>query len=318
MNNSAPSPLTRLFKSLSDPTRIRLVNLLVRLELSVGETVQILAMSQPRISRHLKILADVGLLDFRRDGLWVFYRATDQEPGKSLLHCLEPLLAREPELGHDLDRAELLVRERAHATIRFFDDIAPRWRELNREALGEFDLPEAILKRMPNCGVAADLGCGPGDLLSHLAHKADHVIGIDNSPNMLGLARSRLHGEERISLRLGDLTHLPLRDSEVDFAVLSMVLHHLPSPGEGLREAARVLSPGGSLVIVDFARHSMEAMREQFGDRWLGFDRLELAGWLAEAGLKPLEFTDHPLTSGLTLLVSRAINPKEDEHHAYT
>jgi SAM-dependent methyltransferase len=317
MNSAALSPIARLCKSLSDPTRIRLVNLLLRFELSVGETVHIMAMSQPRISRHLKIMAEVGLLDFRRDGLWVFYRATELEPGKTFLRCMEPLLAGEPDLARDLERAEALVRERASASIRFFDSIAPRWRELSRAALGEFDVAGEILQLMPRSRIAADLGCGPGDLLPHLARRADRVIGVDHSPNMLALARSRLKGEERISLRLGDLTHLPLGNGEADFAVLSMVLHHLPSPAEGLREAARTLSPGGMLLIADFSTHSQEIMREQFGDRWLGFDPQELAGLLSEAGLDPFDSNEHPLASGLTLLVSRAKKPKEEVEHAY-
>jgi SAM-dependent methyltransferase len=307
------SAIARLCKSLSDPTRIRLVNLLTRFELNVGEAVQILAMSQPRISRHLKILAEVGLLDFRRDGLWVFYRGTNLEPGKTFLRCLEPLLAMEPELARDLEQGERLVRERARATVRFFDSIAPHWQDLSREALGGFDLPAEILRLLPRCDVAADLGCGPGDLLPHLARKAYRVIGVDHSRNMLALARSRLQGEERISLRLGDLSHLPLGNGEADCAVLSMVLHHLPSPADGLREAARALSPGGTLVIADFLRHAREDLREQLGDRWLGFDSEELSGWLAETGLEPLEFNTHPLAGGLTLLVSRAKKNEEDD-----
>ena len=315
-NPSAPSPVTRLCRSLADSTRVRLVNLLERFELNVGETVQIMGMSQPRISRHLKILAEEGLLDFRRDGLWVFYRATEQEPGKSFLRCLEPLLTREPALDGDLERAERMVQERSRATVRFFDSIAPRWQEVRREVLGEFDLPGEILRNLPECRVAADLGCGPGDLLPLLASKAGRVIGVDHSRNMLALAERRLAATERISLRLGDLTHLPLGDEEADCAVVSMVLHHLPDPVNGLKEAARILSPGGTLIVVDLAKHAREVMREQLGDRWLGFEQRELNGWLVEAGLTPIELQEHPLASGLTLLVGRAKKERRNEANA--
>jgi SAM-dependent methyltransferase len=316
MNRTSSTPITSLCKSLSDPTRLRLVNLLAHHELSVGETVQVLAMSQPRISRHLKILAEVGLLDCRRDGLWAFYKATDREPGRSFLSCLAPILAAEPGLARDIELADRMVKDRTRAMIRFFDSIAPHWQELRRDSLGGFDIAAEILRLMPRARVAADLGCGPGDLLPRLAERADRVIGVDHSPNMLAIARGRMGSEERVSLRLGDLTHLPLGDGEADFAVISMVLHHLPTPGNGLREARRVLAPGGTLVVADFAPHGMEAMREQFGDRWLGFEPGELSSWLSAAGMVSIEFNEHRLESGLTLLIGRSRKPKEDDTHA--
>jgi ubiquinone/menaquinone biosynthesis C-methylase UbiE len=316
MNRIPDTPIASLCKSISDPTRLRLVNLLAHHELSVGETVQVMSMSQPRISRHLKILAEVGLLDCRRDGLWAFYRATDREPGRSFLRCLAPLLSAEPALARDIERAERMVRDRTRAMVRFFDSIAPRWQELSRDALGGFDLAGEIVRLMPKAQVATDLGCGPGDLLPRLAERADRVIGVDHSPNMLAIARGRMGEEERVSLRLGDLTHLPLGDGEADFAVMSMVLHHLPTPGDGLREARRVIAPGGTLVVADFAQHGMESMREEFGDRWLGFEPAELASWLSSAGMASIEINEHRLESGLTLLIGRSRKPKEDDTHA--
>ena len=314
--------LLRIHKALADETRLRLAAILRRFELNVGELVAVLDMGQPRISRHLKILVEAGLVDCRREGLWAFYSAAAAGPGRRVLDCTAAILDGQ-EYGVDASRASAVVRERVQATRRFFDAVAGQWRDLAREVLGDLDLPGEIAKRVPEGAAVADLGCGPGELLERLSPRACLVIGVDNSPRMLELASARLNGKAAtkgrsagrdpqmiragVSLRLGDLTHLPLREGEVQAAVLSMVLHHLPDPVAALAEARRVLCPGGMLLIADFDRHENEAMRVQYGDARLGLDRQTLTAWLAQAGFEPGPVELYPVNQGLTVLLAEAL-----------
>ena len=321
--------LLRIHKALADETRLRLAGILRRHELNVGELVAVLGMGQPRISRHLKILVEAGLVDCRREGLWAFYSAAATGPGRQVLDCtaalmdsadvasgLAPDLAA--EFSADLERAEAAVRERVQATRRFFDAVAGHWRDLSREVLGELDLAGEIARRVPEGASVADLGCGPGELLERLRQRACLVIGVDNSPRMLELAATRLNGNAKggsasgcasVSLRLGDLTHLPLREGEVQAVVLSMVVHHLPDPVAALAEARRVLCPGGLLIIADFDRHENEAMRVQYGDARLGLDQRALRSWLIEAGFEPGPVELYPVNQGLVVLLATAARP---------
>jgi len=299
------------FKALADPTRVRLVHLLQHYELNVGEIVQIMEMGQSRISRHLKILADCGLLTSRRDGMWVFYRGGSRGKAQAFLQALSPFLAAEEDLAPDLARAAEVTRQRVHSTQQFFDGVAAQWGDVGREALGGFDIAPHVERIMPECEAAVDLGCGPGELLPVLTKRARRVIGVDNSAKMLTLARTHLPGDLDISLRLGDLAHLPLRDGECGFAVLSMVLHHLVSPGAALGEAARILSPGGQLVLADFAPHDQEAMRAAYSDRWLGLSPEEIQHWLEGAGLAVTNLSRVPADQGLEVVVYTVIKPTE-------
>jgi SAM-dependent methyltransferase len=308
--------LLRIHKALADETRLRLAGILRRFELNVGELVAVLGMSQPRISRHLKILVEAGLVDCRREGLWAFYCAAATGPGRQVLD-LSAVFMDTPEFAADAKHAEAAVRERVQATRRFFDAVAGHWRDLSREVLGELDLPGVIASRVPDGASVADLGCGPGELLERLGARACLVIGVDNSPRMLELAGLRLNGNGRgapegragVSLRLGDLTHLPLREGEAQACVFSMVLHHLPDPVAALAEARRVLCPGGRLIIADFDRHENEAMRVQYGDARLGLDQRQLRGWLEEAGFEPGQMELYPVNQGLVVLLAEAARP---------
>ena len=291
-----------LFKAMSDETRIRLVNILNRYELSVNELVTILEMGQSRVSRHLKILTGAGLLTSRRDGLWVFYSVPESGEGRDFLNSVNPFVVADAALLPDLNMAEKIIEERAKKTKQFFNAIAEDWDQLNRDVIGSFDLPGTILQRMSHCKVAVDLGCGTGSMLEQMANKAVELIGVDGSPRMLELAKRRLseHGE-RVSLRIGELEHLPLRDGEADFAVINMVLHHLSHPGAALREIRRVLRKGGRLILADFDKHENEKMRSEYGDRWLGFDMTTLALKLTEAGFSLKESSLHSVEKGLSI-----------------
>ncbi len=296
------------FKALSDETRLRLIWITLDHELNVKELMAVLSMGQSRVSRHLKILTESGLLSSRRDGLRVFYSAVEQGPGRRVLDAVGPLLEGDDTFRRDSFRAEEIIAERAMATRRFFEDIAGDWDRLKQKVLAGFDLSSLVARGMKPGRVAVDLGCGTGDLLETLLEKADQVIGVDSSSRMLELARNRFASNGKpVSLRIGELEHLPLRDGEADFAVASMALHHLSRPQEGIAEAFRVLSPGGRLMIIDFEKHANEAMRSEYGDQWLGFSEEELSGWLNRAGFELVESSEYPVGAGLTIRMVCAV-----------
>lgn len=299
------------FKALSDETRLRLVHILLHYELSVNELVRILDMGQSRVSRHLKILTEAGLLTSRRDGLWVFYAAPRSGDEREFLRAITPFIHADAAMRADLNMAAQMLEERALKTRQFFNAIAEDWDELNREVLGAFDLPAAVCAAVPeNCGTSVDLGCGTGAVLARMLPLAKGVIGVDGSARMLEICRRRFTPEDlsadRVSLRIGELSHLPLRDQEADFACINLVLHHLSDPILGLREIRRIMAPGGRLFVADFLRHTDETMRNRYGDRWLGFDEDGLTADLKAVGFSTLSCTRQPVDRGLTLLLLTA------------
>lgn len=296
------------FKALADETRLRMVNLVRRRELNVNDIVAIMGMGQSRISRHLKILTDCGLLTFRRDGLWTFYTIQKSGDGADFLQAVSYLFDREPIFQADETEAQKWLAERSRETVRFFDSIAGDWEKLKREIIGDFDLNGLILGHIPVKGTAVDLGCGTGDLLAALIEKAERVIGVEKSPKMLEEARRRFApGDRRLDLRIGELEHLPLREGEADTVVTNMVLHHLPDPVLAIREVFRVIKPGGPFLIVDLVRHSEEVMRERHSDRWLGFDPEEVSAWLNKAGFTRQQIDYFDLKRGLKGFILKSI-----------
>ncbi|MBU1003214.1 MAG: metalloregulator ArsR/SmtB family transcription factor [Proteobacteria bacterium] len=309
-------------KALADATRLRLARILLDHELSVGELVAVLGLSQPRISRHLKIMAEAGLLASRRDGQWVFYSAAESGEGREYLDAVGQFLRRDPALAADAEAAARVLAERRRRSRHFFERHAEDWDRLRDSTLGGFDVAAEILACMPETRVAVDLGCGTGGLLKVLRNRASQVIGVDNSQEMLARARQVLLGNEegsagrfadagltgdaRVSLRIGDLEHLPLADAEAGFAVMCLALHHLPSPERGIREAHRVLGSGSRFVLVDFEQHTDETLREGAGDHWLGFAPERIEGWLSSAGFAIVDNARFPLPSGLTLRLYEA------------
>ena len=296
------------FKALSDETRLRLVHILLHYELSVNELVRILDMGQSRVSRHLKILTEAGLLTPRRDGLWVFYAAPRSGEESDFLRAVMPFAHADARMRADLNMAAQILEERALKTRQFFNAIAEDWDELNREVLGAFDLPDVVCAAVPaGCEAAVDLGCGTGGVLVRLLARSRSVIGVDGSARMLEICRRRFTPEDlaqgRVSLRIGELSHLPLRDGEADFACINLVLHHLSDPAAGLNEIRRILKPGGRVFVADFLRHTDETMRSRYGDRWLGFGAEELAESLTAAGFAPLCCSRRPVDHGMTLLL---------------
>ncbi len=302
------------FKALADETRLRLLHVLAHYELSVNELVSILQMGQSRISRHLKILTEAHLLQWRRDGLWVFYTVSKEGAAQEFIKNILPFVDASALMQNDVHLGARCIEERALRTRQFFNAIAEDWDMLNEEILGSFDLAGAVCNAMPKpCALAVDLGCGTGTVLEKLLPKAAAVVGVDGSPRMLELARRRFAPEnmptshenhaERVSLRIGELDHLPLRDGEADFACINLVLHHLSNPVHTLKEVQRILRPGGFVFIADFDKHTNEKMRENFGDRWLGFDEQTLQNFVQEAGLTLAHVQRTPVQKNLDLLL---------------
>jgi ArsR family transcriptional regulator len=301
------SDTLHFLKALADETRLRLLNVLNRYELNVNELMTIMDMGQSRISRHLKILSSAALLAWRRDGLWVFYRVADSGAGRDFADAVLPFVAEGELFRADLGMAAGVIEERSRSTRTFFNAIAEDWDQLSRDILGDFDLPRAVAAFLPPDAVAVDLGCGTGHVLEAMLPRASEVIGVDGSARMLELARRRFAADaSRVSLRIGDLEHLPLRDREADFISINMVLHHLSTPAAALEEARRVLRPGGTLVVTDFDRHDNESMRSAYGDRWLGFSAGALADAIAGAGFVLLDCEKKAVEKGLRIHIARA------------
>lgn len=291
------------FKALSDQTRIRLLKLLEYKELSVNEITSVLGMGQSRISRHLRILTDSGLMKSRRDGLWVFYSTVDEGEGRRVLDSLE-FLFQDKLFDLDRTRADEIAAQRLRETKNFFNSIAREWGKIRGELLVDFDPFPYLSSGNGRLATAVDLGCGTGDLIPALSNMAERVIGIDNSPAMIELARKRFMGANgRVDLRLGELEHLPLSDREADFALLNMVMHHLASPADCFRETRRILNNGGIFKIIEFDKHSDERLRAEYGDRHLGFNEHEVTRFLKASGFGDITVDAVPLENGLVVKI---------------
>lgn len=282
-------------KALADPTRLRLLSLLAHGEFTVQELTAMLEMGQSRISRHLKILSDAGILHVKRQGTWGYYRLGEENP---LFRELWPTLERRaealPERRADREGLARILEERRRRSQEFFDRHARQWDRLVREVLPAADCREALAAAVPASSLVLEIGVGTGTLLSDLCRKGAQVVGVDHSPAMLEQARARAAAEglTGVDLRLGEMTHLPLPDAAAEAAVLNMVLHHAPQPALIFGEIARVLRPGGTLVVADLLRHDLEWARERMADQWLGFERDELSPWLAAAGFEMADFQE--------------------------
>lgn len=279
------SKLIKIFKALSDKTRLRLFNVLRYYELNVNEIVVVVGMIQSGISRHLKILVESGLLTSRKEGSFTYFSSVDNPVTQPLIKLVTQAIESDPVFEHDLESAREMIHIRQNKTRRFFKSVAPRWDRLKKEVLGDLDLNGIILKNMPKCKFISDLGCGTGELIELLVKQAEKkMIGIDSSPEMLDQARSRLSDYSRIELRLGELEHLPMKNNEIDAAVMNMVLHYISQPKLAISEVFRALKPGGLFVLTDFEKHDNETIKEIMGESWLGFEQQEVITWLTDAG----------------------------------
>jgi ubiquinone/menaquinone biosynthesis C-methylase UbiE/DNA-binding HxlR family transcriptional regulator len=281
-------------KAMAEPTRLRVLVLLAGGELTVKDLTRILGQSQPRLSRHLKLLAEAGLVERSPEGSWVYFRvATEGEGGGLARLVLEGVERDDPVLARDRRRAEALRQERDLAAHAYFQAHAGEWDSIRALHVAEGEVEAAIcevLGRGP-FELMLDLGTGTGRMLELFATRYRRGVGLDLSSAMLAYARAKLerNGHAHAHVRLGDIYDLPLADRAADAVVMHQVMHFLSDPQRAIHEAARVLAPDGRLLIVDFAPHELEFLREQYAHERLGFAGSLVAQWLADCGLCVLQ-----------------------------
>jgi ArsR family transcriptional regulator len=276
-------------RAAAEETRLRILALLAEGELSVSDLTDILGQSQPRISRHLKLLVDAGLVERHREGAWAFFRVAEQGPGAKILRPILAALDRsDHRLAVDRERLAAVRRQRAEAAQGFFARLAPEWDRLRSLQASEDLVERAIREALGSkpIGNLLDLGTGTGRMLQLLGPGAGRAVGLDASHAMLSVARANLErAGVRAELRQGDIYAPPFGRGSFDLIVIHQVLHYLDDPARALREAAQLVAPGGRILVVDFAPHGLEFLRESQAHRRLGFAREQVAGWLDEAGL---------------------------------
>ena len=284
-------PLLAGLRAGGDPTRLRLLALLERGDLNVKDLTQILGQSQPRISRHLKLLTEAGLTDRFREGSWVFYRLAEAGPASALARGIVALVdPGEAVVARDLERLAAVKEERAAAAAAYFRAQAADWDRLRALHVDEVDVERAMLEVMGEGPFdrLLDLGTGTGRVLELLAPHVRRGVGIDLSHEMLSFARAKLEkaGHGHCQVRHGDLYALPFEAESFELVTIHQVLHYLDDPARAIGEAARMLRAGGLLLIVDFAPHNLEFLREEQAHRRLGFAAGDIAKWVAAAGLR--------------------------------
>jgi ArsR family transcriptional regulator len=278
-------PLT-IFRALADPTRLRIVALLRAMELSVGELAQVLGQSQPRVSRHVKILCDAGVAARRKEGSWVFLVPGEAARTRPLFAAIDAWDEGDHWTVADAARLAAVREDRALAAERYFAAHAEHWDAMRSLHVAEGEVEAALARALEGApiGRLVDVGTGTGRMLALFGAHATHAIGIDRSPEMLRLARAKLDGAA-IDLRQGDIGALPLEDGCADTVILHQVLHYLPAPEAAIAELARILAPGGQVLIVDFASHDLEELRDRDAHARLGFSDEQISGWCTTAGL---------------------------------
>jgi ArsR family transcriptional regulator len=298
----APSPnldLTlTILRAAAEETRLRILALLTEGELSVSDLTDILGQSQPRISRHLKLLVEAGLVERHREGAWAFFRLSDRGAAS---HILRPMLnavdRSDRQLLDDRTRLAEVRAQRSQAAQVFFSRLAPEWDRVRSLHAPDVVVEAAVLDALGPKPILnlLDLGTGTGRMLQLLAPHAQRVVGLDASHAMLSVARANLEKARLrgLELRQGDIYAPPFPRESFDLVIVHQVLHYLDDPARAIREAARLVAPGGRMLVVDFAPHTLEFLRADQAHRRLGFAPEQVADWLSEAGL------DCPLTKNI-------------------
>jgi ubiquinone/menaquinone biosynthesis C-methylase UbiE len=314
MSAAAPAILGWM-TSLADPTRVRLLRLVERHELTVVELCAVLQLPQSTVSRHLKVLADDGWVEWRPEGTSRLYHVADGLPpaAKRLWTLTREQMSQALAAEQDDQRLAPVLAERQSRSQAFFSSAAGRWDKLRRELFGErFDVLGLLALLDPTWRVG-DLGCGTGQTSEMLSPYVRRIVAVESSAAMFKAAKARLGGVANVELHRGDLHALPVDDGTLDVAMLYLVLHHVAEPPAVLAEAARALVPGGRILLIDMQRHERREYQQQMGHVWLGFEPQQLTGWLTDAG-----FTDvriHPLPAdpaakGPALLSAVAVRRK--------
>lgn len=276
--------LLRALKASAESTRLRILLALAQSELTVTELVNLLGQSQPRVSRHLKLMVEAGLLDRYQEGAWVFHRITDRHPQRALAETLiENVDHSDDTLIQDQTRLKAIKQANADRAARYFSQHAGDWDRL-REYTGSADeIESALLDALPQTSFEqmVDMGTGTGRLLELFAPYIRQGIGFDLSHEMLNVARARLDAPElaHCQVRQADIRQLPSSDASADLVSIHQVLHYLDDPASVIGEAARILAPHGHLFIIDFAKHDDESLRTEHAHRRLGFDDQEITDW---------------------------------------
>jgi ArsR family transcriptional regulator len=284
--------------ALADATRSRLLLVMERHELTVSELCAVLQLPQSTVSRHLKTLADTGWVSSRRDGTSRYYTLALDDRGPStrrLWALLREQVSQTPGADQDNRRLRGVLARRQNKSQEFFESAAGQWDRLRQDVFGRASYLHALPALLDERWVVGDLGCGTGQLTAALAPFVTRVIAVDRSNDMLQAARNRLRDLPNVDVRRGELEALPIQDAELDAATLLLVLHHLPEPAEALAEAARVLKPGGRLLISDMLPHDREEYRQQMGHVWLGFGEETLKRLLANAGFEKIRVVPMPV-----------------------
>ena len=299
-----------VLRAAGEATRLRILALLAREELAVLELTRILGQSQPRVSRHLKVLAEAGLVERFPDGAWVFYRLAGAGPVRDLLDTTLSLISEaDATLLRDAERLEGVAAERAAQAAAYFAENAGRWDEIRSLYVSEGAVEAAILEAAGEGPFRrlVDLGTGTGRMLTLLGDRAASAVGLDLSRQMLNVARAHVAGAglAACELRHGDILDVGLADGEADLVVAHQVLHYLGEPAAAVAEAARLVAPGGKLLIIDFAPHDLEFLRAEHRHRRLGFFDNEIERWAAAGGLPKVTAVTLPPAGpgGLTVKV---------------
>lgn len=312
-----------VLRAAGEPSRLRILALLSHEELAVLELCKVLDQSQPRVSRHLKLLAEAGLVERFPDGAWVFYRLVAGGLARRLAdETLAAVDPADPILIRDSERLQQVRAERSTEAGEYFARNAARWDEIRSLYVSETAVEAAVLKAAGPGPFKrlVDLGSGTGRMLTLLGPHAQAAVGLDLSQQMLNIARRHVAdaGLERCELRHGDIFGTRLPGQSADLVVVHQVLHYLGDPAAAVREAARLVAEDGRLIIVDFAPHSLEFLREQHQHRRLGFAEAEMERWLNEAGLTKVRAAALPPArgEGLTVKIWTAERVRQAERTA--
>ena len=299
--------LQRVFKTLTDPTRMRILFLLEREELAVQELCQILDTAQSTVSRHLGILREARLLTDRREGTSIYYhyRAPQTVEWSDTWKVARRAMEADPATARDFANLDLVLRQREVSSRAWFEEVGPEWDNIRRVFNDDVHRARAMARLIPRKLRVADIGTGTGILARELMSAGIEVVAIDRSERMLESARRSAQGGPNgsVEFRQGEANDLPVADAELDAAMAHMVLHYVASPGEVVQEMARIVRPGGKVIVVDFVQHEHVWMKQELGVLWQGFATDVIERWFEEAALHEfeLEIDEQPSKTGVQL-----------------
>ena len=295
-------------RAAGEQTRLRILALCARGEWSVSELTKMLGQSQPRVSRHLKLMVEAGLLERMPEGAQVYFRISDQASASKLAQALVSLIPESDSgLQRDLSQLQQVREARTKRAQDYFQQVAKSWETIRSMHVPQQQLEDALLEVVGSepVGDLLDIGTGTGRMLEIFADRVTRGVGVDLSSGMLAVARTNIDriGLTHMHARQGDMYHLPIDDDSIDLAILHLVLHYSDDPTEVIREASRVLRTDGRLIVVDFAAHSEEYLRSEFEHRRLGFSDDEIYQYLIAAGISELEDTRQLVGDPLTVKI---------------